>query len=318
MNKAQANKEIEGQDEIAPVLSFIVVSYNTRDILGNCLASIQAHVTRSYEVIVIDNASSDGSPELVGSDHSNVVLIRSDVNLGFSAANNLGMERAKGKYLILLNSDTVITPNSIGTWLDAHELANATISGPTLVYLNGSQQTSAWKVPRPLDSALEAVFLHRLFGRRGYPMEIPKEGREVGFISGAAMLFHRSVFLELGGLDPILFWMEDVDLCVRITRGGGTCWQFRTPPIIHIGGQSSAKEPSRMISNQLISRIKFTRKHRNGIASFVVARSVYIQVITRILGFGFISLFRNEPRAKAYRYTFGKLNRYLFQSDTSI
>ncbi len=303
---------------MAIAFSIIIVSYNTQDVLRECLLSLDREVKLSKEVIVVDNASTDGSAHMVATEFPQFMLIRSTSNLGFSAANNLGLKRAKGNYMILLNSDTVITPDSIGTWLHAHEHTKAMISGPTLMYPDGTPQTSAWKVPRPLDSVLEAVSLHRLFGRRGYPAQIPEIGREVGFVSGAAMLFHRTVFLELGGLDPILFWMEDVDLCVRVTERCGTCWQLRTPPIIHIGGQSSAKEPSRMISNQLISRIKFTRKHRNWFATFVVVKSTYIQVITRILGFGFIGLFRNEPRANAYRYTFGKLHRYLFQNDTSI
>lgn len=318
MNKAPVTTANAEQDTVGPLVSFIVVSYNTRDILGDCLRSIKDHFSATHEVIVIDNASSDGSPELVEKDHPKVALIRSTTNIGFSAANNLGMARAKGEFVILLNSDTVVTSNSITMWLNAHQQANATISGPTLVYMNGAPQISAWKVPRPVDSLLEAVFLHRFFARRGYPTQIPEGGRTVGFVSGAAMLFHRSVFLELGGLDPILFWMEDVDLCVRASECGGSCWQFRTPAIVHIGGQSSAKAPSRMISNQLISRIKFARKHRSGSASFVVILSLYIHVITRVIGSGIVSLFREEPRAEAYRYTFGKLNRYVFQNDTSI
>ena len=134
---------------------FILGVVTTRRNLGTCLTSIKDHVYTTHEVIVIDNASSDGSPELVENEHPDVVLIRSTANIGFSAANNLGMARAKGDHLVLLNSDTVVTPDSITAWLHAHQHANATISGPTLVYVNGAPRSS--KSATAIGSVLEAI-----------------------------------------------------------------------------------------------------------------------------------------------------------------
>lgn len=300
------------------VVSIIIVSFNTRDVLRECLASVKRECNIDHEVIVIDNASPDGSANMVASEFPNFQLIRNSQNVGFSPANNQGMGVATGRYILLLNPDTVLLPNSVEQWIQAHERTEATISGPRLIGTDGKQQESAWRIPGVIDALLELFYLHRIFHRNRYSAAEQEVDHSAGFVSGAAMLFQREVFVTTGGLDPELFWMEDTDLCYRVERNGGRVMYLQQPKVIHIGGESSKKNVQRAISNQLISRIKFTRKHQGPLAQIAMIAIVRLHVVTRILLFGSLQLFRNDPRASAYSYTFGKLNRYLYAGDRSI
>ena len=132
------------------------------------------------------------------------------------------------------------------------------------------------------------------------------------------MLFSREVYERVGGLDPEMFWMEDVDLCVRVRISGGTCFYVNGPGITHLGGQSASKNVKRAISNQLISRIKFARKHAGPLVALMLSVVIELHVITRILAFAVLFPFRPDQRLGAYVFTFGKLQRYLFLGDRTI
>lgn len=301
-----------------PVLSIIIVSFRTPDILRDCLRSLQAEVDLPCEVIVVDNASGDDTVPMVRSEFPEVVLIESATNLGFSPANNLALERATGEYLLLLNPDTVVRRGALATWLQAHRSHGAGISGPRLLNTDGSLQVSAWKVPGLLASVLELIYLHRWLGIGAYPRARFDTDLRPDFVSGAAMLFHRKVYERVGGLDPTMFWMEDVDLCVRVRQEGASCWYFHQPEIIHIGGQSAKQNPERAISNQLLSRIKFARKHDGPLSAAVLSIVVLLHILTRMTAFAIIAWVRPEPRAQAYRHTLIKWWRYLFHGDRTI
>jgi N-acetylglucosaminyl-diphospho-decaprenol L-rhamnosyltransferase len=303
---------------LRPVLSIIIVSFRTPDILRDCLRSLQAEVDLPREVVVVDNASGDDTVAMVRSEFPEVMLIDSAINLGFSPANNLALERATGEYLLLLNPDTVVRRGALASWLEAHRSVGAGISGPNLLNTDGSLQVSAWKVPGLLDSVLELFYLHRWSGAGAYPRDRFDTDFRPAFVSGAAMLFHRKVYERVGGLDPTMFWMEDVDLCVRVRQEGGSCWYFHQPEIIHIGGQSAKQNPVRAISNQLLSRIKFARKHEGPLSAAVLSIVVLLHILTRMTAFAIIAWVRPEPRAQAYRHTLVKWWRYLFHGDRTI
>ncbi len=301
-----------------PLLSIIIVSYNTRAVLHDCLASVEREVDQPHETIVIDNASPDGSADMVVRDFPEVILVRNADNVGFSPANNTGMERARGRYIVLLNPDTIVRPCAVRAWVEAHERVRATVSGPRLVGTDGRLQISAWRIPGLIDATLELFMLHRLVKRNVYPAGHFDTDFQAGFVSGAAMLFARSVFGQRGGLDPEMFWMEDADLCLRITRAGGSCWYLPGPGIVHIGGESSRTNVDRMIANQLLSRIKFARKHDGRAAAMLMACVIGLHAITRTIAFGAVALFRKEPRAAAYRRSLARLYRYMSSGDRSI
>lgn len=301
-----------------PFLSIIVVSYSTAAVLRDCLLSIRSAVDIHHETIVVDNASPDGSADMVASEFPEVVLLRNTENLGFSPANNIGMQRARGRYIVLLNPDTLVTADSINSWLVAHQRLNATISGPRLLDKNGRPQVSAWRIPGLFDAVLELFMLHKMIA----PRDLQKGGGakefETEFVSGAAMLFESTLLKQHVGLDPEMFWMEDADLCYRIREAGGTCWYVNGPGIIHIGGESSKRNLDRVISNQLLSRIKFARKHAPAWNAFCITLTISAHAFTRAVAFSLISAVKHEPRATAYRHTISRLWRYLFKGDRSI
>ncbi len=301
-----------------PSISIIIVSYETRELVRDCLVSIRNGGERSVEVIVVDNASADGTVEMIAAEFPEVQVVRNATNVGFSPANNQGIARSKAPFILLLNSDTVVQKGSIVQWMKEHVDSGATVSGPRLLNTDGSLQRSAWKVPGILDQFLELFYLHLVSGVGGYTDEQYAQDFEPGFVSGAAMLFARELSDRIGGLDPEMFWMEDVDFCVRARKEGGTVKYLHLPEIVHIGGQSSKKNLGRVISNQLISRIKFMRKHGDVLRSTLLVLIILLHVLTRMVIFGILSIFGDEPKAKAYSYTLRKLFRYLFAGDRSI
>ena len=298
--------------------SIIIVTYGARSVVRDCFESVQLENDGSLEVIVIDNASPDGTAEMITKEFPTIHLVANSTNVGFSPANNQGMALATAPMIMLLNPDTVVRPGGISQWIEAHRSSGATISGPRLLNVDGSLQPSAWKVPGLWNSLLELFSLHRISGVGRYALQRFATDFEPGFVSGAAMLFHRKVFEGSGGLDPEMFWMEDVDLCVRVRGSGGRVQFLHGPEIVHLGGESSKKNMDRVISNQLISRIKFARKHSGVLSIGGLIVVIYVHVITRTLAFGLVGMFRNEPRSQAYRFTFNKLGRYLFKNDRSI
>lgn len=301
-----------------PQISIVIVSYNVCEILRDCLLSIRQHAALSCEVILVDNASPDGTVEMVKSEFPEVVLIASKENLGFSPGNNLGMAQAKGEFVLLLNPDTLLLPGALEQWLQGHQKFNAGISGPQLLNADRSLQVSTWKTPGLTASVKELFYLHRWFKVGHYPLPQFSTDFTCDFVSGAAMLFERKWFEKIGGLDPILFWMEDVDYCFRFRLEGLSCVYFHEPQIIHLGGQSSKSNYNRVISNQLISRLKFSRKHRSGFSSAMMVLVLRLHIVTRILIFGLVNLFRKTPKFQAYVFSWKKLNRYLYHADNSI
>lgn len=302
----------------SPVISIIIVSYATRDVLRDCLASIQREADVQHEVIVVDNDSPDDSADMVEREFPDARLIRSGGNIGFSPANNLGLSQARASYMLLLNPDTLLRPSALSTWLRMHEEKRAGVSGPRLLNPDGSLQVSTWKVPGLGRAVLELFYLHRLFGAGTYPSSAFARDFGPGFVSGAAMLFHRTVYEQVGGLDPHMFWCEDVDYCLRVQQNARSCWYFHEPTIIHIGGQSSAKNVDRVISNQLISRIKLARKHGSALTTVLLMLTISLHIITRAIAFGLLGLFRSESRSRAYRVALERLYAYVFLGDRSI
>lgn len=300
-----------------PEVSFIIVSYSTREVLRACLASIRDHAGVESETIVIDNASSDGTPDMIRSQFPSVRVIANTENVGFSAANNQGIALAIGHYAVLLNPDTELRAGAMRAWINGHTGHDAAISGPRLLNPDGTLQPSAWRVPGLRSAVLESIGLHRLLRAHAYAATRFSADFEPGFVSGAAVLMERSALVGLGGLDPALFWSEDTDLCIR-ARALGRCWYLTGPAIMHIGGESARRHPRRAISNQLISRIKLARKHRSRLIASAIAVVIGAHILTRIAAFMIISVVRKDERADAYRYTWTRFWRYLVRGDRSI
>ncbi len=256
-----------------PALSICIVSWNTRELLDACLVSIRTipdEVTR--EVIVVDNASGDGTAEMVRADHPEVTLIANADNRGYAAGNNQAIEVARGEMILLLNPDIVVLEGALDTlvrFLEDH--AEAAAVAPRLVSPDGSVQASCRSFPRPDVVLYEALGLSRLFPRSRrfgkYRMTWwdYDDERPVDQPMASAFLVRRSVLEEIGLMDeqfPIFF--NDVDLCERIWDAGGEVWYTPHASMVHVGGASTGQVRRRMLIESHRSFVRFYRKHYRG------------------------------------------------------
>jgi len=254
----------------APDLSICIVNWNTRTDLERSLASLRnADVEISVEVIVLDNASQDGSPEMVRQRFSSVILLESRENLGFARGYNRAAARAGGRHLLILNPDTVVHRGALEAlvgFLDSHPEAGAV--GPRLLNSDGSLQFSCRRFPSPLAAIFRNTLLGRLAGRdrftRAYLMADwdHQTLREVDWVSGAAVCIRQQAWKELGGFDEHFFmYAEDMDWCLRAHRLGWRIYYLPEAVITHHIGRSSDQRMVAMVVQFHRSMARFYRKH---------------------------------------------------------
>lgn len=238
-------------------VSIIVVSYNTRDLTLACLDSIAAETRdRSYEVLVVDNASSDGSAAAIAAHPLGARLQMPGANLGFARANNLAAEAARGEYILLLNPDTVILDGAIDkllTFAQAHP--DAGIWGGRTVFADGSlNPASCWGRMTPWNmvcraSGLTGIFpSSRLFNGEAYGGWRRDSVAHVDIVSGCFLLIRRSLWQRLGGFDPSFFmYGEEADLCLRASKLGARPMVTPAATIVHLGGASERTRTAKMV-----------------------------------------------------------------------
>lgn len=254
-------------------LSIIVVSYNTCQLLDECLASLYAAepLPGGFEVIVVDNASSDGSVEMVADKYPQAVLIASEENLGFSAANNRGSAIAGGDYLLFLNSDTVVGRDALARPL-AYMRANLHVGALTvrLVYPNGERDPDNHRgFPTPYNAFYHFTGLSRLFPNNprlnGYfrNYEDFSTIHPVPVIAGSYMMMPRALDRQLGGWDEnYFFYGEDIDYCYRIHEAGYEIIYYPLVEVLHYKGASSGlrKESADIARPPKETRVKVARE----------------------------------------------------------
>lgn len=228
-----------------PVLSVIIVNWNTAPLLRDCLASLVSSSFENLEIIMVDNASSDNSADLVRREFPAVRLIENDRNVGFSRASNQGIVASHGHYLLLLNSDTIVPPNALDRlveFMEHHPDAGA--CGPRLVRPDGKHQEFAFGGDPTLSYLLRRG-MYRLLLHRALHDWGTDRIQEVNWVSGACLLTRRQVIDQIGLLDENIFmYFEDNDWCLRMRWGGWRVYYNPTVSIIHIGGRSLAKNPA--------------------------------------------------------------------------
>jgi O-antigen biosynthesis protein len=264
-----------------PSLSIVIVTWNAAGYLRDCLHSLAADSVLDWaEVIVVDNCSDDGSADMVRAKFPTVRLFVSTKNLGYARGNNYGIERARGKFLLLLNPDTIVYPGTVQkmvAYAEAHPEVGAL--SPKLYGNDGQiQYDAAVKLPTIWNVFCDFLLLSTLFPashlfasrKLGYwDHESP---REVPAVCGAAMLLRADAVSEVGLLDPCMFYVEDMDLCLRLRDAGYSIFYLGSVAITHHGGGSTPRSAASYARQRQIAFQSFWIYRRKHFGSFSAAR----------------------------------------------
>src|SRR3989338_491804 len=263
-------------------LSIIIVNFETPDYTLECIRSIfKNQPSSSFEVILIDNGSEDRSLDLIRSEFPEVVCIETGKNLGFARANNLGINNARGEFVLLLNSDTKILDNSLDRMLE-YLFANpeAGAIGPRQLDGNGKLQLSWGGFPTLVSEVLRKLVHHRLsindLKIRDYLEEKYAGASDVDWVSGSCLMARKKTLLDAGLLDGHFFmYFEDIDLCRRIKDNGWRIHYNSDITIVHYGGVSAKKNILNVLVEYRHSQIYFTRKYY-GFNGFLALKAILL------------------------------------------
>jgi GT2 family glycosyltransferase len=246
------------------------VSHNTADDLERCLAALrEAPAAGLARITVVDNASTDGSADLVAMRWPAVTLIRLDTNIGFGAANNVALRRDGPELVLLLNSDTVATGGAIDQLVGRLLATGAVAAGPRLVDREGRPEVSFGRMLTPLTELAQLVrgrlaASRSRLAQRYVERHVGRE-REVDWVSGACLLVRRAAALEAGLFDERYFmYEEDVDFCAALRARGGRILFTPAAEIVHARGRSVARAAAGASALYDRSHVAFYAKHRPG------------------------------------------------------
>jgi GT2 family glycosyltransferase len=243
-------------------LAIVIVSYNTKTDLENCLQSLFDHPPHvPHEIVVVDNASKDGSVEAVRSRWPEVQVIALDSNVGFAAANNKGLRRTESELVLVLNSDTIVTEGAIDRLIAAlRELSGAAVVGPRIVDAAGRIELSYGRMMSPLAELRQKLLVRRASPRKLAAMTA--ETRLVDWVSAACMLVRRPDAEAAGLFDERYFmYCEDVDFCAAVRANGGRVYFVPHARIVHLRGRSWRTSPAATAASYRRSQLAFYRKH---------------------------------------------------------
>ena len=298
------------QDSQVVDVSFIIVSWNAKAYLLKCLKSLAA-TERGYtsEVIVVDNASSDGSVQAVKENFPRVRVVQLSYNAGFARANNVGMQIAQGRYWCLVNSDVEVLDDCMPALL--REMAaqpEVGMIGPLLLEADGRTQISCWGFPSLWNMFCCALALDRLFPgsawSNGYQMRHFQRdtARSVDILGGAFWLTRREAVLKVGPLDEGYFmYGEDMDWCKRFWQNGWRVTFFPNARAIHYGGASSANAPIRFSIEMQRANLQYWSKHHGSLARAAIHLIYCLHHSMRILGH-FVGMTVRAGRRAEHRF----------------
>ena len=268
-------------------LSIVIVNWNVVGLLRRCLSSIVGELRPepgldlvlpgtlwSYEIWAVDNASTDGSSEMVREEFPYVHLIANSENLGFTVANNQAIVKSKGKFILLLNCDTEVVDDALATMVAyMEEHSDVGVLGPQLRYPDGEIQSSRRCFPTMAIAYLESTILQQWFPdnsilRRYYIVDVPDDAvQEVDWVVGACLMTRREIVDQVGLLDEGFFmYSEELDWCYRIKQAGWKVVYLPAAVVLHYEGRSSAQVvPARHIYFQS-SKVRFFRKHHGTVS----------------------------------------------------
>ncbi len=266
-------------------LSIVIVSWNTSDILAQCLDSVFAHAPAvPFEVWVVDNASTDGSPAMVQQRFPQVKLLQNETNPGFATANNQAMRQCTGEYVLLLNPDTIVYAGALPTlvqFLDDNPQAGA--CGARLLNTDGSLQLSCYPTPT---LGRELLRMFHLDGRVRYHMDSwdTNTARPVEALLGACILARRHILETIGLMDESYFmFSEEIDLCYRISQAGWGIFWVPQAQIVHLGGQSTRQVKTEMFLRLYEGKLRYMRKHYGWVTAVLYKLILLLAALARLL-----------------------------------
>lgn len=284
-------------------LSVIIISYNTRDITRRCLEALFAALGEvKAEVFVVDNASADGSAEMIAADYPVARLIRNDKNRGFGAANNQAIAITSAPAILLLNSDAFMHPGAIQTLLRTlAQHPEAGIAAPKLLNADGSLQPSVWPFPSPVRAWVEALCLSGLFywtwHYRDWHRWDHATAAQVPWAIGACLLVRREIIDRIGGFDEDFFlYGEETDLERRASSAG---WSVRFEPtaiVTHLGGSSGARQADAVFEEFSRASERYIRKHHGKFGLWVYRAAATVGAGLRVASFILLRVIRPSPR----------------------
>ncbi|MGQ9702108.1 MAG: glycosyltransferase, partial [bacterium] len=290
-----------------PEISVVIVNYNVKHFLEQCLMAVErARHNLKTEIIVVDNASVDGSQSMVKKKFPQVQLIENHKNLGFGKANNQAIKIARGKYIFILNPDTLIQEDTLlvlKNFLDEHP--EVSMVGCKLINPDGTFQVASRRsIPTPWVAFTKIVGLSRIFpkskifGRYNLTYLSPELESEVDVLSGSLMMVRKDILAKVGYFDEDYFmYGEDIDLCYRIKKAGGKIYYTPKTKAIHYKGESTKKGEFSYITNFYTSMLIFIDKHfknyYSAFVKFVLVLGIYLRAIIAFL----FSFFKNISAA---------------------
>ena len=276
-----------------PGVSVVIVVWNAKKYVVECLESLREHCRDvCNEIIVVDNASTDGTPELIAEMFPDFTLVRNSENLGFAKANNIGIARCSSDYVCLVNSDVRFTSDCLSPMI-RFLLENPKVGmvGPKMLATDGYARRSTMRFPTLWNQFCRALGLDiafkksRFFGGLLMSDFDHQTTAEVEVLIGWFVLVRGTAMERVGVLDPQFFmYGEDVDWCYRFHRAGEKTVFFADAEAVHYGGASSSNAPLRFYLEQCYANWQYWRKHHNWIAQMVFLASLAIHHVIRLLG----------------------------------
>jgi len=288
-------------------VSIIIVNWNGKEYLLKCLNSLSNSVGYSGEIIVVDNASSDGSAYLIESNYPDVKLLRNEENRGFARASNMGMRRSSGRYLCLVNSDVIVSEDCIQKlviFMDENQEVG--MVGPKVLNVDGTLQPTCKHFPSIWNSLCQALGLNNLFPKSVFFSECcmrywPHDSiRSVDTLGGCFLMVRRKALDEVDLLDEdFFFYGEDIDWCKRFHKAGWDVVFYPQAEIIHFGGASSKNAPIRFYLEMQKADLQYWRKHHGRLGQAAYWMIILLRQLVRLPVYILMYILQSDARSDA-------------------
>jgi GT2 family glycosyltransferase len=293
---------------VSPALSIVIVTWNGKRYALECLESLHTNPARvATEIVVVDNASTDGTPEAIRNRFPDVHLVENQGNLGFAKANNIGVALSRGEYVALINSDVVVYPGCLDRMLEwmqtDHDIG---IMGPKMLCPDGSTGLSVMRLPTVWNTLCSALALNSMFPNSrlcaGFSVKSDaiRTIKDVPVVTGWFWMVSRTALEQVGGLDERFFMFgEDIDWCHRFLKAGWRVVFCGEAEALHYGGGSSADAPVRFYVEMRRANLQYFHKHHGALGAAAYALAIAIHELARIAGYSLSYCYDRRRRLEA-------------------